>query len=90
MAKFKSCKASLSDGERISFVDPILSARQEVKVRLPFLDTPCISLLLCNNLSNFIIYFIIKQSFNLIVSSACSVHTESLSLFYNYCFFLLF
>ena len=36
MATFKSCKASLSDGERTSFVDQILSALEELKVRLPF------------------------------------------------------
>ena len=36
MATFKSCKADLSDGERISFVDQILSALEELKVRLPF------------------------------------------------------
>ena len=36
MATFKSCRASLSDGERMSFVDQILSALGEVKVRLPF------------------------------------------------------
>ena len=36
MATFKSCKASLSNGERISSVEQILSALREVKVRLPF------------------------------------------------------
>ena len=36
MATFKSCKASLSNVERISSVDQILSTLQEVKVRLPF------------------------------------------------------
>ena len=36
MATFKSCKISLSDGERISSVDQILSALEEVKVRLAF------------------------------------------------------
>ena len=43
MATFKSCKASLSDGVRICFVDQILSALEELKVRLPFFYTPCIS-----------------------------------------------
>ena len=42
MATLKSCKASLSDGERISFVDQVLSVLEELKVRLPFFDTPCI------------------------------------------------
>ena len=36
MATLKSCNASFSDGERISFVDQILSALEELKVRLPF------------------------------------------------------
>ena len=36
MAKFKSGKAGLSGGEGISFVDQILSALEELKVRLPF------------------------------------------------------
>ena len=42
MATFKSCKAGLSDCERIISVDQILSALEEVKVRLPFFHTPCI------------------------------------------------
>ena len=36
MATFKSYRASLSDCERMSFVDQILSALVELKVRLPF------------------------------------------------------
>ena len=48
MATFKSCKASLSEAERISFVDQILSAPEEFKVRLPFLDTCCIAYILCD------------------------------------------
>ena len=36
MATLKSYKASLSNGERISSVDQILNALEEVKVRLPF------------------------------------------------------
>ena len=40
MPTFKSCRASLSNDERISCVDQILSALQEVKVRLPFFIHP--------------------------------------------------
>ena len=36
IATFKNCKTSLSNGKRISSVDQILSALEEVKVRLPF------------------------------------------------------
>ena len=43
MAVSESCKADLSNCERITSADQTVSALEEAKVRLPFFMIPCIS-----------------------------------------------
>ena len=42
MATFESCKDDLSKYERIISAHQVFSAQEEVKVRLPVFETPCI------------------------------------------------